>query len=383
MDSTMTYAIMYLEINLVAVALVGLIRIKTGGISKMVAQRNFAMAIDSQMAFFLSDTIYVMIKCGLIPYSRFAVTVSKSIYFFSCALMCYFWFIYFELLQDSWFIQSRSRVRAASALVWVMALLLIINPFNGILFYINDNEEYCRGPLFIVQYILAYSYVFISCTKALLSIPKTKSRSKRKKLAMLAVFPIAPAGAGILQFIYPHLPLACAALSIATLILYLNWVDELIAVDPLTKLSNRKMLSFFFNQWKHNENEPLDLYLMILDANKFKSINDTYGHIEGDAALMRIADAMNLGCMTHKKRTNLIRYGGDEFLMLIWTKDEESVRKLGENIQMHLTRLNKEANAPYDLTVSIGISKADRKRSLKEIIDEADDKLYEVKKNLR
>jgi hypothetical protein len=177
---------MYLEINLVAVALVGLIRIKTGGISKMVAQRNFAMAIDSQMAFFLSDTIYVMIKCGLIPYSRFAVTASKSIYFFSCALMCYFWFIYFELLQDSWFIQSRSRVRAASALVWVMALLLIINPFNGMLFYINDNEEYCRGPLFIVQYILAYSYVFISCTKALLSIPKTKSRSKRKKLAMLS-----------------------------------------------------------------------------------------------------------------------------------------------------------------------------------------------------
>ena len=383
MDSTMTYAIMYLEINLVAVLLVGLIRIKTSGISKMVAQRNFAMAIDSQMAFFLSDTFYVMIKCGLIPYSRFAVIASKSIYFFSCTLMCYFWFIYFEYLQDSWFIQSRRRIRGASVFAWVMAVLLIINPFNGMLFYVDNSDVYRRGPLFIVQYILAYSYVFISCTKALLSIPKTKSISKRRKLAMLAAFPIAPAGAGILQFIYPHLPLACAALSIATLILYLNWVDELISVDPLTKLSNRKMLSYYFDQWKHNENDSLMLYVMILDANKFKSINDTYGHVEGDAALVRIADAMTLGSASHKRKINLIRYGGDEFLIFIWTKDEETVHTLAENIKMHLTRLNAESGAPYELTVSIGIAKADRQRPLKEIIDEADDKLYEAKKNLR
>ena len=50
---------------------------------------------------------------------------------------------------------------------------------------------------------------------------------------------------------------------------------------------------------------------------------------------------------------------------------------------MHLTRLNTESGAPYELTVSIGIAKADRQRPLKEIIDEADDKLYEAKKNLR
>jgi diguanylate cyclase (GGDEF)-like protein len=200
---------------------------------------------------------------------------------------------------------------------------------------------------------------------------------------MLAAFPIAPAGAGILQFIYPHLPLACATLSIATLILYLNWVDELISVDPLTKLSNRKMLAYYFDQWEQNENSSQDLYIMILDANKFKSINDTYGHVEGDAALVRIADAMTLGCMEHKKRTNLIRYGGDEFLIFAWTKDEEAVNLLAENIKTHLTRLNTEAGAPYELSVSIGITKADRSRPLKEIIDEADDKLYEAKKNLR
>ena len=279
MDQNTVYAVMYLEMNLIAVILVALIRIKTNGLSKMVSQQNFVMAIDAQMAFFISDTWFVMIKCGFFPYSKTAVMAAKEIYFFATALMCYFWFIYFECLQQSPFVKSRKRVRIASVLVWVMLVLLIVNLFTGVLFYVDSDGKYHRGPLFVVQYILSYTYVFVTCIRALIGIFDKKKYANRKMLIMLALFPIAPAGAGILQFIYPELPLACSALSLATLILYLDWTDRMISVDPLTHLNNRKQLMHYYEQWKNDTDDKTRPYLIIADANRFKSINDTYGHL--------------------------------------------------------------------------------------------------------
>ena len=62
-------------------------------------------------------------------------------------------------------------------------------------------------------------------------------------LIRLAFFPLFPGISGVLQFIYPRLPIACATISITTLYLYLTWVDQLISLDPLTGLNNRKQLT--------------------------------------------------------------------------------------------------------------------------------------------
>ncbi len=381
MDIETAYAILYLEINIVAVVLVGIIRHKTKGLTKMVAQRNFTMSINAEIVFFLSDTLYVMMKCGIIKYSKWAVIMTKSLYFFSTALMCFFWFVYFEYMQDSPFVNSYQRVLKSSFLVWIMGILLVVNLFTGIFFYVDEGNVYQRGKLFILQYIFSYIYVFVTCTRAFLGIFNRSKLSKRRLLICLALFPVFPAGAGILQFIYPELPLACAALSIATLIMYLQWLDHMISVDPLTRLSNRKQLDYSYEQWNSMDEEN-DLYLLIIDANRFKGINDTYGHIEGDAALLRIADALRISCMNIKKKNDICRYGGDEFVILAWSFDEEGVEQLKESINSNLKILNHEAASPYELTVSIGAARAVRGQKLSELIELADEKLYIEKKKL-
>ena len=170
MDTQMTYALLYLEITLIAAFLIGIIRHRTAGLSKMVAQRNFSMAITAQTVFFLSDTFYVMMRRGLLPYSPAAALAAKEIYFFSTTLMCFFWFIYFEHKQESPFVRNRRRVFVSSALVWVMGVLLIANLFTGILFYVDEGGVYRRGPLFIIQYLLSYLYVFVTCTRAFIGL---------------------------------------------------------------------------------------------------------------------------------------------------------------------------------------------------------------------
>ena len=382
MNSEMLYTLLYTEINLAAIILVGIIGFKTNGLSKMVAQRNFALSIGAEVFFFLSDTIYVMGVNGLFPCGPAMIMLTKTVYFFSTTLMCYFWFIYFELIQESSFVEDRRRMQLASIPIYIMAGLLLVNVFTGILFYVDDAGIYRRGTFFIVQYILSYTYVFITCFRAFLGIFNKEKFAKRRQLIMLSLFPVAPAGAGILQFIYPQLPLACAALSLSTLLLYLEWIEQMISVDPLTMLNNRKQLAYRFESWMHTH-DTQDLYLMLVDANRFKHINDTYGHLEGDTALIRIADALRLGCRDYAGKSSISRYGGDEFVVLAWAdrkKGEQEIWHLMESIHGHLKRLNSDANSPYDLTVCIGMAKVTEQSVLKDVIEEADAQLYDQKR---
>ena len=373
----MLYPILYLEINLASVMLVLFIRFKTLGISQMVSQRTFSAAIDAEVVFFLSDTAAVLISCGLIPAGRAGLLAAKSIYFLSTALMCFFWFIYFERLQGSKFVTSRRLVLVSSGLVWIMGVLLVINLFNGMLFYVDDQGVYHRGPLFVIQYLFSYTYVFAACGHALAGCFREERIAQRHLLISLALFPVAPAIAGILQFIYPELPVACIVLAGATMILYQNWLDELISVDPLTRLNNRKQLIYHFDQWQRRE-DPIPLYLLLIDANKFKQINDTYGHTEGDAALVKIADALRLACHDLPHRANIARYGGDEFVVLARADRLEQIEGLKQRIHACLEKLNRGAS--YALTVSIGVAKAVKGVRFDILLKEADVGLYDEKR---
>ena len=126
-----------------------------------------------------------------------------------------------------------------------------------------------------------------------------------------------------------------------------------------------------------------NLYLLMVDANRFKHINDTYGHLEGDAALIRIADALRLGCREYGRKSSIARYGGDEFVVLVWAESkngEQEIRHLIEGIHEHLERLNKEANSPYELSVCIGMAKVTGSAMLKDVIEKADAQLYDQKR---
>jgi diguanylate cyclase (GGDEF)-like protein len=201
-------------------------------------------------------------------------------------------------------------------------------------------------------------------------------------LISLALFPVFPGGAGFIQYVYPQLPVACFTLSFATLLLYQNWLDDLISADPLTRLNNRKQLRFTYEQWvRHSDQVPL--YMLLIDANKFKAINDIYGHIQGDAALERIAETLRLACKELHCRHSIARYGGDEFVILATPEEEAVMEQLRSHINLLLEKLNKAAAAPYELSVSAGIAKANPELSLKDLITRADENLYKEKSKRR
>ncbi|MBP5530047.1 MAG: diguanylate cyclase, partial [Lachnospiraceae bacterium] len=281
------YSLLYLEVNLFSIVLVIIIAVKTMGMTKMVAQRNFIRGLVCLVIFFISDMVWVLINDGMIPYSKTFLMVVSNVYFIFSALTTYSWFVYFEYLQDSPFVKNRKNLLISAVFVIMQVLIVTINDFTGILYYVNNKREYTRGPLYMFLYAFAYIYVMVTCIRALIGFFKTDRYERRKKLIRLALFPVAPAIGGVVQLFFPKIPIVCAMLALSVMILYLDWLEEMISIDPLTRLNNRKQLTFIYEQWLRNNEDKTPIYLLMIDADHFKEINDTYGHVEGDAALVR------------------------------------------------------------------------------------------------
>lgn len=379
------YAILYLEINIVALVLVCIILHKTSGLSKMVAQRNFAMSAGMEMLFFIFDTICVLTNEHVLNFNfgfindDFIRFTCKTLYFLSSAWMCYFWFIYFELVRDSAFFKEKKHRWLTSTALWVMGALLIFNIFSGFMFYIDENGVYRRGSFFWLAYLFSYIYVAVACGRTIHALVTKSYQGDRRTIVLHTLFPLGPGIAGIIQYFYPRLPVACVTMSLTTLLFYMLWTDQLISLDPLTGLNNRKQLFHYYDHWSRNHGSDEIMYILMIDANKFKSINDNYGHIMGDQALKNIAEALRVACKSLPKRGNIARYGGDEFAVLFESADPGTAIMIKKKINEALKAVNERTGLPFELTVSTGVSFTDGSLTAKELIDKADEDMYEEK----
>ena len=118
-------------------------------------------------------------------------------------------------------------------------------------------------------------------------------------------------------------------------------------------------------------------YLMMVDLDKFKYVNDHYGHAEGDKAIVKAADAIKRACSSIELRPFISRYGGDEFLVIAKTNNEDDVKILKEGIESALNLETSSSTTPYKLHASIGYSKYDGQiANFQNAINEADEALY-------
>ncbi len=189
---THEYAILYFEINLFSLVLIEIVLHKTRGLSKMVAQRNFAMSIIAEMVFFASDTIFVLVNEGVMPGNSIVLMACKEIYFLSTALMCFFWFLYFEYLRETNFARKRINVIRSSSIIWLMVLLLVANLVGKFLFYVDNDGAYHRGPLFVLTYVLSYCYIVVAFVRVVINIANDKGQEKKELPYEAGIIPDSP-----------------------------------------------------------------------------------------------------------------------------------------------------------------------------------------------
>jgi diguanylate cyclase (GGDEF)-like protein len=160
-------------------------------------------------------------------------------------------------------------------------------------------------------------------------------------------------------------------------------LEELATRDPLTNLFNRRhFLGLAEQEWRRSLRYDHPLCVLMMDVDRFKQINDRYGHAIGDKALIAVA-----GIFQSILRSTEIagRFGGDEFVILLPETTSQNGLQVAERISQTIkTQTIQSDLGAVELTSSIGVAcimgKRTTVKSLNELLNHADKALYEAKK---
>jgi len=153
-------------------------------------------------------------------------------------------------------------------------------------------------------------------------------------------------------------------------------------VDPLTKAFNRlafdERIIIEFARWKRDK-KPLSL--VVWDADHFKLVNDTFGHLAGDNVLRLIADTLR----NNSRESDFIaRYGGEEFIAILPGADAQAALEIAESIRKMVESSNYNFEGkPVPITISAGIAEFKNNDTADAVFARADSALYKAKRNGR
>jgi len=155
---------------------------------------------------------------------------------------------------------------------------------------------------------------------------------------------------------------------------------KLAHTDSLTGLMNRRQFRILADQeFLRAERTQHQIFLMMLDIDHFKRINDTHGHDIGDQALIAIAEVLDKGI---RSMDILARWGGEEFLILLPETSLDGATLIAERIRQQVSEI-RLPKIPEGLTISIGLCEAKPGMELKTATGLADEALYQAKANGR
>ena len=248
---------------------------------------------------------------------------------------------------------------------------IFINMKWNFIYYFDANNLYHRMPAATFYFCLTYFYL-IASVFVKRGYKKRMGGNIRFVPVWMFLLPIAVCTTA--QLLVYGISLAWCSVSIGLVSMYMGLQNELAYLDPMTKLFNRNYLNQLLKQFAYLHTEVAGI---MLDMDRFKSINDTYGHDEGDAALIETANILRASML---ENTVPIRFAGDEFMILIPKGTEEDVRQIIENIRKEEAAFNESGKKPYPLLFSIGTGRLTANISTEQFLKEMDNCMYEQKK---
>ena len=335
-----------------------------------------------QMFYCISRILRVLDDVSLIPGNI------ASQYFFAAldlgmfSVICWVVFVHTELYQKSKLLDSF----AVKALIFLPCLfnviMLLISPFTGLYFDIS-GQTMTRGYLYPLMLAMSVGYPAVSVIITIMRRRKM-TRYERDAASLAAVYPAVFAVFGPLQALNWKMPLLCYVIVIADIFVNLSYTDSLILTDSLTKIPNKNGLMQHLSARLSQEN-PEGLYVFAVDVDDLSGINSSHGRLEGDHALVLVAEALQ------KFRKNehdcyIARYLGDEFMITADILEKEELELFIEHIKNYVSNAAMSARLNYHLRVSIGWSKYEqfsRTETISGLIEEADRSLLEEREQKR
>ena len=367
--------IYYLEINIICIIILLAIfdKFKDESLNNS-SDKYYEKTLLATISFSLFALISGIFNGTSYNFSQIILIISHSLYFFSESLIGYF---YTNYILKRINLQEKRKYKFILYIPLILsAFFLIINLTKKILFTISIDNLYSPGKYIYLYNLINVVYVLIIITYLISYYFYNKnSKNEIKSLILFTLLPVV--SAGIQNYNYGII-LGQVGFTLSELLIYFNNQKKEANYDELTGVYNRRAFNKRANKIYYSNKS---MFLMLMDADDFKIINDKYGHLEGDKALIQIANILNRAINNTHKNYSLARYGGDEFVIVGNIQNKDEVAQLINQIEEEEKKYNKETNNKYNIKLSIGYAlQNDNHTSVEDLIKEADALMYAKKR---
>ena len=334
-------------------------------------------ALIAFMLYFVSDAIWASMIAGVIPKSMPTVALITLVNFILMAGITFMWLRYVAAVETvpgrntKGFIIKSFLPLGLSILI--MIAILLVDP------HLLITPEYTVTMFYsLFQVAIPIFYIIVVFILVLRRAAAEDSPEDKSTHIYVGMFPLMVVLGGMMQvLLLPETPIFCYSCAILMLIFYIQMMESRISIDPLTGLNNRGQLRKYTAQENSIFREGKRTYIMMIDVNDFKGINDTYGHAMGDKALKFISDSLKQAAGSVNAPVFIARYGGDEFIFIAHSDNEEVPEKLVRNIHKKLNEVTEKAKLPFTISVAVGYDELRRENdSFRECLERADQKCY-------
>lgn len=253
--------------------------------------------------------------------------------------------------------------------IFTLAMLLI-NFFYPIYFTVEkDYNSYVNGDFRIIHYLMIGGLFIFALCKAVL----TRNKVSLYTIVLVYSFFLLPIIGMILSLVNSHIFFTWTSISLSIFVIYIFLETESGELDYLTKLFNRQSFEKHVEELIQINKE---FQLLYLDLDRFKQINDEFGHLFGDRILIAFGNALR---KVFKDDLLVSRLGGDEYMVVVEQDIDisKAIESLKENLNMNKDFMDQEINFSY------GYSRFKHGMTLDEVYASVDNKMYEYKRNNR
>ncbi len=295
--------------------------------------------------------------------------ISNTISSASSGIIGYCWclFVEYHIHRNFKRIKKKSRILAVPLII---ATILIIFNLLGtdIIFDISKENVYTRGPMNFILYI----FVFVYYIESIYTVQKAKNDSILVEFFPIYFFIIPCMIGTMIQGFFFGISTIWLCVAIAFIIVYIEIQISISFIDDLSGLYNRKYMNHYLDKLQNDK--PKRVYGFLMDINDFKTINDIYGHLKGDQAIIQFGKILQHSI---DKDSVAIRMGGDEFVIFAILKSNEEALGLKKHIEQNVRQFNIHSKEPFHLSFSIGIAKYSG--NIETFLSSMDDSMYEAK----
>ncbi len=376
----------YIEINLVCIIILLLLRhqTKAGTDHETREKKLFGAMIWATVIFCAADIAAGACRGELFEGARTINQISNIVYFEMIVVISWFWMQYVFVKIRLSFSRKINIVMSLPLLLFTAAA--ISNPFTHILFLLDENDLYHRNYGVFINWIVAWLYLLLPMIAVIYTAAHETSKAKRREITPFLYFIIAPAIASVIQMIFYGMSTTQVGITISIVMVFLavqGGKAGQITMDVLTGLNNRRGLNNYLDYYTQSH-AGSELTVIMIDLDRFKQVNDEFGHIAGDRALRYMSEALKKACGSISGRPYLCRYGGDEFVIAGADQLPEETEKLKAAVYEEIDEAMRGCDEPFTLSASIGIAAGmcSDMEDAERIIKLADEEMYKDKKRL-